>query len=76
MRRTVALFVGVLMSFALAMPASAHLAGPCNGDEPFTGANYAKHHISAFAKAGLLGNDGHKPGTHRGVSVCVDVAHP
>jgi len=75
MKRTVALFVGVLMSFALAMPASADLLGPCNGDPP-SGANYAKHHISAFAKAGMLGNDAHKPGTHQGFSLCVDVAHP
>ena len=45
-----------------------HLAGPCNGDG--TGREYAQHHISAFAKAGLLGQ-GHKPGTHRGFSVCL-----
>ena len=75
MKRTVALFVGVLMSFALAMPASAHTAPPCNGEPP-SGANYAKHHISALAKVGGLGNEAHKPGTHRGFSLCVDVAHP
>ena len=75
MRRTVVLVVTVLMSLALAIPASAgHSVGPCNGDG--TGREYAEHHISAFAKAGNLGNDAHKPGTHRGFSLCVDVAHP
>ncbi len=75
MRRTVVLVVTVLMSLALAIPASAgHSVGPCNGAE--TGREYAEHHISAFAKAGNLGNDAHKPGTHRGFSLCVEVAHP
>ena len=47
-------------------------AGPCNtGDTGVvTGRNYAEHHISAFAKAGRLGNDAHKPGSHKGFSVC------
>ena len=74
MRRTVVLVVTVLMSLALAIPASAHPTGPCNGDR--TGREYAEHHISEFAKAGNLGNGAHKPGTHQGFSFCVDVAHP
>lgn len=52
--------------------ASAHLTGPCNGDN--TVRDYATHHISAFAKEGLLGHkDLHKPGSHRGFSVCLGV---
>jgi hypothetical protein len=34
------------------------------------GVGFHAHHISAFAQEGLLGNDGHKPGTHRGFSAC------
>ena len=50
-------------------PAGAHVAGPCDGDN--TGQSYATHHISALAKIGGLGNDAHKPGSHRGFSVCL-----
>lgn len=51
---------------ALAVGASAHSALPCNSD-------YAKHHIVALAKDGALGNNGHKPGTHQGFSLCLGV---
>ena len=52
---------------------SAHAAPPCNdsdGDGSPSGHEYAKHHISSLAKLGNLGNDGHKPGSHQGFSVC------
>ncbi|OLS29289.1 MAG: hypothetical protein HeimC2_01370 [Candidatus Heimdallarchaeota archaeon LC_2] len=52
---------------------SAHTAPPCNDtndDGSSSGHEYAKHHISALAKSGGLGNDGHKPGAHNGFSVC------
>lgn len=56
------------------IPVLSHSTGPCNdsdGDGSFSGQEYAKHHISAFARDGQLGNDAHKPGTHRGFSVCL-----
>jgi hypothetical protein len=57
----------------LAAPASAHNAGPCNdADEPGN-SSYAKHHIVAAAHEGMLGNGGHKPGTHQGYSLCLGV---
>lgn len=73
MRRRIALIVvGVLTAMTIATSASAaHLAGPCNGDN--TGRDYAQHHISSFAKAGLLGHEGHIPGSHRGFSICLGV---
>lgn len=68
----------MLLMGALAAPAAGHVLGPCNdGDENVasvaagaTGRNYAAHHISAMAKEGLLGGDGHIPGSHRGFSAC------
>ena len=53
--------------------ATAHISGPCGPDGTFTGAEYAKHHISAMAREGLLGNGGHKPGSHNGYSLCLGV---
>lgn len=54
--------------------ASADNLGPCNdkdGDGDSSGREYAAHHISVVAKAGSMGNDGHKPGVvHRGFSLC------
>ncbi len=70
MKKRIIIFIAVAMLvLAYALPASAHTTGPCNGDK--TGREYAEHHISEFAKAGNLGNDAHKPGTHRGFSVCL-----
>ena len=77
MKRTIiSLVVAMMLIMALAGSAFAH--PPCNDGSTgvadvaagATGANYAKHHISALAKVGGLGNDAHKPGTHRGFSVC------
>ena len=70
MKKRIVIFIAVAMLvLAYALPASAaDSTGPCNGEK--TGREYAEHHISAFAKAGNLGNDGHKPGSHKGFSVC------
>ena len=54
-------------------PAGADKVGPCNRPDAsgaFTGANYAADHIVPRAKDGELGNDGHKPGEHKGFSAC------
>jgi hypothetical protein len=70
---TTTLLAASLLVLGAALPASAHLAGPCDdsdGDGMASGREYAAHHISAFAQEGLLGNEGHKPGTHRGFSAC------
>ena len=73
MRRVVFVVLVILMALTMALPASADRQGPCNNDE--TGRDYAKHHITEFAKDGDLGNGGHKPGTHMGFSTCLGV-HP
>lgn len=67
-----ALITASALTLATIGAASAHIAPPC-GDGSFTGAEYAEHHISAMAKEGLLGNGGHKPGGHRGYSLCLGV---
>lgn len=57
-----------------AVPAYAHSAPPCNDsnmDGMPSGREYAKHHIVPLAHDGALGNEGHKPGAHRGFSVCL-----
>ena len=67
-----------LMMVTMAPAVSAHSLPPCNDGSGnvgsvaggATGALYAKHHISALAKVGGLGNDAHKPGSHRGFSLC------
>lgn len=62
-----------LLTLGGASTAWAHQAGPCDdadGDEMASGAEYAAHHIVALARAGGLGNDGHKPGSHGGFSHC------
>ena len=65
------------LTLGAAAPAGAHPLGPCNDGtddvadvaEGATGALYAKHHISALAKLGVIGQM-HKPGTHMGFSSC------
>jgi len=77
MRRVVTVCLLVIVVLALWVPAaSAQLAGPCDdsdGDGLPSGREYAQHHISAFAKAGMLGGEGHIPGSHQGFSVCLGV---
>jgi len=63
----------LLLTLSLATPVFAHTAPPCNDtncDGSPNGAEYAAHHIVPLAKDGALGNDGHKPGAHRGFSIC------
>ncbi len=48
-------------------------APPCNdtdGDGSPSGREYAQFHVTALAHEGMLGNGGHKPGSHRGFSAC------
>lgn len=75
-RMLVSLIASGALVIAVAAPAAAHNAPPCNdsnGDGAPSGAEYAMHHISALAREGALGNDGHKPGSHRGFSLCLGV---
>lgn len=71
----VALAVAAVFALQFAPAAQAHDAGPCNdtdGDGEPSGQEYAEHHIVALALEQGLGEDGHKPGTHQGFSVCLD----
>lgn len=66
------LFIAGLLALAPASAASAHFTGPCNdsdGDGMPSGQEYAQHHIAAGAHEGIIGQ-GHKPGSHRGFSLC------
>jgi hypothetical protein len=76
-RRTVTAALGAFaLIVALAVPASAHSAPPCNdadGDGAPSGREYAAHHIVPLATAGALGAGGHVPGSHGGFSLCLDV---
>lgn len=59
----------------LAGTAAADTLPPCNdanGDGSPSGAEYGRHHVSALAKAGMIGGE-HIPGTHRGFSLCLGV---
>ena len=67
----IALFV-IAIAMMSVSTAFAHTAPPCNdsdGDGSPSGYEYAKHHITSMAHAGMLGHV-HKPGAHRGFSVC------
>jgi hypothetical protein len=68
-RTLIVLASAILMTLAMAIPASADQRGPCSGD----GRDYAQHHIKPLATGGHLGNDGHKPGAHQGFSICLGV---
>jgi hypothetical protein len=53
--------------------ASGAQAPPCNdttGDGSPSGREYAQFHVTALAHEGMLGNGGHKPGSHHGFSLC------
>jgi hypothetical protein len=77
MRKTLAsLIVSAVLLLMTAGIAGAHSAPPCNdtdGDGSPSGAEYAAHHISVLAQDGALGNGGHKPGSHKGFSLCLAV---
>ena len=73
MKVILALVLVLAISLMAFSPASAHTAPPCNdtdGDGSPSGREYAEHHISALAQAGMLGSGGHVPGTHHGFSLC------
>jgi hypothetical protein len=79
MRRLLLLLtVAVVMAAMLvasAMPAFAHLTGPCiPATDPATAeaghSEFAQHHIVPRATTGELGEGGHIPGTHQGFSAC------
>ena len=72
-KKLIVLSLVLLLTFALATPAFAHNAGPCNdtnGDGSPSGQEYAAHHIVALATTGGLGAGGHIPGSHHGFSLC------
>lgn len=75
-RRITAGFAGLALALVLAVPAAAHSAAPCNDtdlDGSASGREYATHHIRPLATDGALGAGGHKPGAHRGFSLCLGV---
>ncbi len=72
MKRTVIL-MAIAMIAAVAFAGSVWAAPPCNdtnGDGSSSGREYAHYHIAELARVGDLGEGGHKPGSHRGYSVC------
>ena len=48
-----------------------HSAAPCNDSGGPGNSDYAQHHIVPVATSGLMGNGGHKPGSHQGFSFCL-----
>jgi hypothetical protein len=73
-KRLVVLAVTGVVALALGVPGGSAQAPPCNdtdGDGSPSGFEYAQFHVSAMAKEGMLGNGGHKPGSHRGFSFCM-----
>lgn len=76
MRKVIAATVASLaLVAALAGGAAADTLPPCNdagGDGRPSGAEYARHHVSALARQGMIGS-AHVPGMHRGFSLCLGV---
>jgi hypothetical protein len=65
--------ITALAIFSIVGTTSAHTAPPCNdynGDGSPSGQEYAQHHIVPMAQDGKLGNEGHKPGFHKGFNAC------
>jgi hypothetical protein len=76
LRKVLLVALVLLIALVAVLPAAAHAAPPCNdsdGDGSPSGREYAAHHISFLAQEGGLGNDGHKPGSHQGFSLCLGV---
>jgi hypothetical protein len=76
LRKALLITLVVIIALVAVLPVAAHRTGPCNdsdGDGAFSGREYAEHHITEFAKAGDLGDGGHKPGSHKGFSACLGV---
>ena len=75
MRKSLAVLVATAaLLLASVASVSAHMTGPCGTgqEESWSGRDYAAHHITEFADAGLLGQM-HKPGSHMGFSACLGV---
>lgn len=79
--RTLAL-VALAGLLAVAMPAAAHSAGPCDDSGEPGNSDYAQHHITPLAQDGDMGqtdHDGdgvsHTPGAHQGYSACDPAAN-
>lgn len=76
MRKVIAATIASLaLVAALAGSVAADTLPPCNdanGDGSPSGAEYARHHVSALARQGMIGSE-HVPGTHRGFSLCLGV---
>lgn len=72
-RRIATILIAVMATMALSVGALAHGASPCNDSGDPGNSDYAKHHISFLAKQGLLGGEGHIPGSHQGFSLCLGV---
>ncbi len=72
MRRIVVFAVLVILLMVLMIPTALadHNVGPCNDSGEVGNSDYAKHHIVPAT----LGNDAHKPGSHRGFSLCIPQA--
>lgn len=72
-RRIATVLIAVMATMAVPVGALAHSAPPCNDSGDPGNSDYARHHISALAKEGALGNGGHIPGSHQGFSLCLGV---
>lgn len=74
-RRALLLVPVAAVAFTMAgpAPASGHATGPCDDSGGVGHSDYGIHHISAMAKQGMIGGDGHVPGSHQGYSLCLGV---
>ena len=70
MRKFVIIVLVLIVALVSVVPVLAHSASPCNDSGEPGNSDYAQHHIKPLATEGKLGNDGHKPGSHHGFSVC------
>jgi hypothetical protein len=77
MRKTIAAALASLALVAvIAAPVAADTLSPCNdadGSGSPSGREYAAHHITQLARAGMLGGEEHTPGGHQGFSLCLGV---
>lgn len=73
MKKRFALVAASAFAFSAftAAPVFAHDDGPCNDSGEPGNSDYAQHHIVPLAQEGGMGNDGHKPGSHQGYSICL-----
>lgn len=76
MRKAItATFAALALAAMVAGTAAADTLPPCNdasGDGRSSGAEYAAHHVRMLAREGMIGSE-HRPGTHRGYSLCLGV---